>query len=264
MLRAQTGTVRVFGLDPVVHPVAVLSQLGYLSEQRDLPDWMTIRQLMRYTQAYYPDWDENYARELISTFNLDDSKQIKTLSKGMRAQVGLIAAVAYRPQLLVLDEPSSGLDALVREDILAAVVRAVSQDGRTVIFSSHFLDEVERMSDHITMINEGRVVFDGAFDLIGKSHSHTTVEFSSALSRPPDMPGALSVQGEGTTWHLVHSCPAEELAIEAGAVDARIVETRGATLMEIFGATASRGHPQNLNNAQNAVPKTLSERPTEP
>src|SRR5688500_19130660 len=148
LLRAQTGSVRVFGLDPVRDPVGVLGRVGYLSEERELPEWMRVDELMRYTQAYHPTWDASYARELLETFALDPAKKIKELSKGMRAQAGLIAAVAHRPQLLILDEPSSGLDAVVRRDILDAIVRAVADDGRTVIFSSHLLGEVERMSDH--------------------------------------------------------------------------------------------------------------------
>ena len=144
LLRARSGSVRIFGKDPARHPVEVLQEVGYLSEERDLPDWMTMAQLLTFTEAHYPTWDGTYAQELIDTFGLDPNNRIKDLSKGMRAQAGLIAAVAHRPQLLILDEPSSGLDAVVREDILNAVLRAVSEDGRTVIFSSHLLDEVER------------------------------------------------------------------------------------------------------------------------
>ena len=139
LLRADIGSVRVFGLDPVRDPVGVLGRVGYLSEERDLPEWMRIDELMAYTQAFHPTWDSSYARELIETFGLDPSKTIKALSKGMRAQAGLVAAVAHRPELLILDEPSSGLDAVIRRDILDAIVRTVTDDGRTVIFSSHLL-----------------------------------------------------------------------------------------------------------------------------
>ena len=142
LLRAQSGSVRVFGRDPVRDPVGVLSRIGYLSEERDLPEWMRVDELMRYTQAFHPTWDALYARQLLETFALDPSRKVKELSKGMRAQAGLVAAVAHRPELLILDEPSSGLDAVVRRDILDAVVRTVADDGRTVIFSSHLLEEV--------------------------------------------------------------------------------------------------------------------------
>jgi len=155
LLRAQSGSVRVFDHDPVRDPVAVLSRIGYLSEERELPEWMRVDELMAYTQAFHPTWDTSYAQQLLETFAIDPSRKIKELSKGMRAQAGLVAAVAHRPELLILDEPSSGLDVVVRRDILDAIVRTVADDGRTVIFSSHLLDEVERMSDHVTMIHDG-------------------------------------------------------------------------------------------------------------
>jgi ABC-2 type transport system ATP-binding protein len=158
LLRAETGTVRVFGHDPVAEPVSVLGAIGYLSEQPDLPGWMRVEELLRYTQAFYPKWDAAYAEKLRQQFALDPSQRLRTLSKGQRAKAGLLAAQAHRPDLLLLDEPSSGLDPLVRRDILGAVIRTVAEEGRTVIFSSHLLEEIERVSDHIAMLHRGRVV----------------------------------------------------------------------------------------------------------
>ena len=158
LLRAQSGTVRVFGLDPVAEPVAVLSRIGYLSEENDLPGWMRVAELIRYSRAFYPAWDDAYAEELREAFGLDPAAKIKTLSKGQKARAGILIALAYRPELLVLDEPSSGLDPIVRRDILGAIMRTIANEGRTVLFSSHLLDEVEQVADHVTMINRGRVV----------------------------------------------------------------------------------------------------------
>jgi ABC-2 type transport system ATP-binding protein len=108
--KAQTGSVRVFGLDPVLDPVGVLGRVGYLSERRDLPGWMRVDEFMRYTQAFYPGWDESYAGQLLEQFQLDPAQKIKTLSQGQQAKIGLLTSLAYRPELLILDEPSSGLD----------------------------------------------------------------------------------------------------------------------------------------------------------
>ncbi|HEY3112781.1 MAG TPA: ABC transporter ATP-binding protein [Gemmatimonadaceae bacterium] len=170
LLRAESGSVRVFGLDPVANPVAVLSRIGYLSEENDLPGWMSVDELIRYTRAFYPAWDDAYAEELRQSFALDPTEKIKNLSKGQKARAGLLIALAHRPELLVLDEPSSGLDPIVRRDILGAVIRIIAHEGRTVLFSSHLLGEVEEVADHVTMINKGKIVLSAPLDAIRESH----------------------------------------------------------------------------------------------
>lgn len=141
LLRAEHGTVRVFGLDPVADPVGVLSRIGYLSEENDLPGWMRVDELITYSRVFYPKWDDAYAEELRRTFALDADAKVKTLSKGNKARLGLLVALAYRPELLVLGEPSSGLDPVVRRDILEAVIRTLPERVRPpqprLCFPSH-------------------------------------------------------------------------------------------------------------------------------
>ena len=170
LLRAESGTVRVFGRDPVAEPVSVLSRIGYLSEENDLPGWMRVDELIRYTRAFYPAWDDAYAEELRRTFALDAAAKVKSLSKGQKARAGLLVALAYRPELLVLDEPSSGLDPIVRRDILGAVMRTIADEGRTVLFSSHLLGEVEQVADHVTMISNGKIVLSASLEDIKELH----------------------------------------------------------------------------------------------
>ena len=176
LLNAESGSVRIFGLDPVVEPVAVLSRIGYLSEENDLPGWMRVDELIRYSRAFYTNWDDAYAEELRQSFSLDPNARIKTLSKGQKSRAGLLVALAYRPELLVLDEPSSGLDPIVRRDILGAVMRTIADEGRTVLFSSHLLDEVEQVADHVTMIRQGTIVMSAPLDEIKASHSGSTLD----------------------------------------------------------------------------------------
>jgi ABC-2 type transport system ATP-binding protein len=176
LLRAESGSVRVLGLDPVADPVAVLSRVGYLSEENDLPGWMRVDELIRYSRAFYPAWNDAYAEELRKAFALDPAARIKTLSKGQKARMGLLVALAYRPELLVLDEPSSGLDPIVRKDILGAVIRTIADEGRTVLFSSHLLEEVEQVADHVTMISQGEIVLSEALDAIKQSHDGASLD----------------------------------------------------------------------------------------
>ncbi len=240
LFRTESGSVRVFGQDPVAKPVEVLQRIGYVSEDRDLPEWMRVGDLMRYTQAYYPDWDSAYAQQLLDTFQLDVNKTVKELSRGMRAQTCLVAAVAHRPDLLVMDEPSTGLDVVVRRDILNAIVRTVTDDGRTVIFSSHLLDEVERMSDHVTMIHQGRIAFDGSLEAIKDCYQHTKIRFADRQDEAPRLDGALSIDGEGRAWSVIHEDAIEKFQNALSDLGGEVVESRAVTLEEIFVARVGR------------------------
>ncbi len=236
LFKPQSGRVRVFGCDPVADPEGVLSRLGYLSENRDLPPWMRVGELMRYTQAFYPGWDEAYAEELRKTFDLDPTQKVKHLSRGQKAQAGLLIALAYRPPLLLLDEPSSGLDAVVRRDILGAIIRTVADEGRTVMFSSHLLDEVERVADEVAMIHGGRIVMHDTLDDIKASHHRVTLRFSEPRADKPELPGALSWAGSDREWTAVANGDLEELRVTAQALGAEIVDQAEPSLEDIFVA----------------------------
>lgn len=238
LLRAKHGSVRVFGMDPVKHPVEVLQRIGYLSEERDLPEWMRIGELMRYTAAYHPTWNQSYAGELLDTFGLDETKKVKNLSKGMRAQAGLIAAVAHCPDLLLLDEPSTGLDAVVRRDILNAIIRTVADDGRTALFSSHLLDEVELMSDHVFMVDGGRLVLEGSLDGIKEQHHLLSVRFAG--EELPPIEGILSAERRGSTWSIVCNGASSQVHESLSALGAEVTKSRNASLQEIFVARVGR------------------------
>ncbi len=240
LLRCQQGSVRVFANDPIKNPQSVLSHIGYLSEDRDIPDWMTIAEFCDYVTAFHPSWDSNYANELLNTFELDRTKVIKNLSRGMRAQVALIGAVAHKPDLLILDEPSSGLDAIVRKDILNAVVRTISEEGRTVLFSSHLLEEVERLSDHVIMIQDGRVALDESLESLGGSHHYTELRFRDSLAVFPTVEATISTVGEGRSWNVIHQCSLDQISSSIQRFDGEVVSSRHATLEEIFVARVGR------------------------
>jgi ABC-2 type transport system ATP-binding protein len=240
LLKPEQGTVRVFGRDPVQDPPGVLSRIGYLSEARDLPGWMRVEELLRYTQAFYPGWDESYAESLRKQFCLEPSARIKNLSRGELAKMALLVALAYRPELLVLDEPSSGLDPVVRRDILEAIVRTVADEGRTVFFSSHLLDEIERVSDRIAMMVDGRIVLNGGLDEIKAAHHHFTLRFSKPQSDAPKINHALRVSGAGQEWSVLCNGGRQEVISDAARLGAQVVGERSPSLDEIFVARAAR------------------------
>jgi len=248
LLKAQSGLVRVFGGNPVADPAGVLVRVGYLSEENDLPGWMRVAELLRYSRAFYPSWDDAYAEQLRQTFELSPTARIGSLSKGQRARTGLLVALAYRPELLVLDEPSSGLDPIVRRDILGAIIRTIAEEGRTVLFSSHLLDEVERVSDHVALINHGRMIFSAPLDDLKETHRCLTLRFEEPRAQPPTLPGVLTWQGAGHEWSAVCRDGSGELASAIEVSGARIVADRVPSLDEIFMARV--GNPNVLTTTE--------------
>lgn len=238
LLRAATGVVRVFGRDPVTEPVEVLSRLGYLSERCELPAWMRVDELLRYTRAFYPKWDPQFAEELREQFGIDPGARIKNLSQGQQAKAGLLIALAFRPELLVLDEPSSGLDPVVRRDILEAIIRTVAEEGRTVLFSSHLLEEVDRVSDHLAMLHQGRLVLCGAIDEIKRRHRRLLLRFATPQAVAPQFGRVLSIRGSGCEWTVLCDGSAVDLPLQISQFDARVIEEATPSLDEIFVALA--------------------------
>ncbi|QEH33582.1 Daunorubicin/doxorubicin resistance ATP-binding protein DrrA [Aquisphaera giovannonii] len=243
LYRCQAGSVRVFGRDPVAEPVEVLRRVGYLSEDRDLPEWMTVAEVLRYLRAFYPSWDDGFAEDLRRQFELDPKARVKTLSQGQRARTALLAAIAYRPELLVLDEPSTGLDPIVRRDILTAIVRTIAEEGRTVLFSSHLLDEVERMADWIAMMDRGRIVLRGPLADVKGAHRRLTLRFDEPPQQPPRLAGSLFSEGYGREWTAVCEGPPDLLAREAAGLGARVVGEDVPSLDEIFVARVRSREP---------------------
>jgi len=238
LLKAESGTVRVFGFDPVADPAAVLSRIGYLSENRDLPAWMRVDDLLRYTQAFYPKWDLKFAEELRNQFGLDPGARIKNLSRGENAKAGLLIALAYRPDLLLLDEPSSGLDPMVRRDILEAIIRTVADEGRTVFFSTHLLDEVERVADDVAMMFDGQVVLKGPLDEVKEGHHRVVLRFEKPQPVAPKVPGALSIKGSGQEWIVICNGSRQETVAAAARLGGRVMIDETPSLEEIFVARA--------------------------
>ena len=164
-----------------------------------------------------------------------------------RRSVVYFCSAVLSPKLLVLDEPSSGLDPLVRRDILGAIVRTVADEGRTVLFSSHLLDEVERVADHLAMVADGEVVLSGTLEAIKETHQRLLVRFEAALDRPPALDGALSVRGAKHEWTVIRNGDQAAVLQAIATMNAIVLEQATPTLEEIFVARASRttsGLPQ--------------------
>jgi len=233
LYRAQTGSVEVFGQDPTRDPVEVLSRVGCLTEEDVLPGWMKVWQILKFTSAFYPTWDQDYADELLETFKLDTKKRIKQMSKGQRARVGLTLALAHRPKLLVLDEPSSGLDPVVRNDILGAIIRTIADQGSTVLFSSHLLDEVQRLSDLVGVIRSGKLVEFGPLEEMQTKYQRVVVR-TSALAGPPDISPLGEWSKKGDEWTAIVDYREDEMEAAFESIGAEVVRSESVSLNEWF------------------------------
>ena len=242
-LAPQSGRVRVFGLDPVADPVGVLSRVGHLADAHDLPGWMRVGEFLAYTGAFYPQWDAALSAQLCEQFGLDPRQRIETLSWGLRVRTGLAAALGHRPDLLVLDEPSAGLDPLARRYILQAVIRTAAEAGTTVLFSSHLLDEVERIADQVALLDAGRLVFCGDLDTIRGRHHRLTLRFVAPRVTPPALDGVLRWEGEGREWTAI--CWGDLAELEKAASDncGEIVEQGTPLLAELMEAHTGNRQP---------------------
>jgi ABC-2 type transport system ATP-binding protein len=158
MLRPHRGRVRVLGIDVFAEQSRMKRRVGYVPEVPHMYRWMCVGELIDFTRAFYPSWNADECARLLDLFALDTAKKVRHLSRGMAAKLSLLLALAHDPEVLILDEPTSGLDPLVREEFLDGVLRAVCQRRRTVLFSSHALEDVRRLADTVGLLYDGRLL----------------------------------------------------------------------------------------------------------
>jgi ABC-2 type transport system ATP-binding protein len=158
LLRPRGGRIRVLGGEMPVDAPSLLARIGYVPEQPHLDQTFTVGEMLRFQAAFYHTWDRPHAEQLLRQFQLDEQHVIGRLSKGQKAKLMILLALAQRGELLVLDEPTDGLDPVVRRDILAALLEYVSQRQATILISSHLVHELERICDWVAVVDDGRLV----------------------------------------------------------------------------------------------------------
>ena len=160
------GSATILGYDVEDRSPELRQRVGYVPELHFIYRWMTVGEVIQFVSALYARWDATLAEDLLSKFELPKAKKVKALSKGMVAKLGLLLALAHRPELLVLDEPTSGLDPIIREDFLESVLQSDSDGNRSVLFSSHHVDDVERVADDVGIMVDGELVLCDSVDAI--------------------------------------------------------------------------------------------------
>lgn len=212
MLETQAGSVRVFGLDPRQDPVEVKRRVGYVSEDQILPPFLRVEEVIALHRGLFPTWDDELARRLGERFAIDPRAKIKTLSKGQARQVALLCAVAHRPEFLILDEPAGGLDPAARREFLETSIQLLNESGTTILFSSHYMSDVERMADRVVMLEGGRVLVDRPLDDLRESYSLALVGHGSGIDRRRllGVDGCLAVRERRDAFHAIFQAEPEE------------------------------------------------------
>jgi ABC-2 type transport system ATP-binding protein len=240
MVHPDFGGAEVFGEEAGRLRPETRSRIAYLAEGHPLYRWMTIGEAVRFTRAFYPAWNNSLLEQILDHFGLSPRAKIKRLSKGERAQVSLALAVSADPELLILDDPTLGLDTVVRRDFLESLIQIIQRRGRTILFSSHILGDVERVADRIGILVDGVLRVDCPTDHFKDSIRKVVLEFGRTPPPFPACPGLVSNRTLGRKLELVlvgYSEAHRELAqslqplaidvVELNLEDAFIEYTRG-------------------------------------
>ena len=164
LLHPHRGTIRLFGLELAKDPIEIKRRIGYVSEDQLLPSFMTVEGVFEVHRSLFPTWDRSLEIHLRMRFGLTNRRaRISALSKGQKRQVALLCAVAHRPELLILDEPASGLDPAARRELIEVAIEALNE-GSTLLFSSHHMQDVERLAARVALIHDGRLLIDRPLD----------------------------------------------------------------------------------------------------
>ena len=230
-----SGEVRVLGHDVRRDAHAIRLRVGYVPERHHIYPWMTIAEVLWFTRSFYPYWDNALCEGMLKDYSLDPRKKVKQLSHGMTTKLALILALCHDPDLLILDEPTTGLDPLIREEFLEGVNRLIRTRPRTVLFSSHIMSDIEKVADTIGIINEGRLLVCAGRDALMEKTKRlkVTLKPGSDAFEPPR--GTVLADADGQAWILtVHDMPERELVRLRSDNRVERVDVHDLGLEEIF------------------------------
>lgn len=235
MIRQDRGEVRVLGRSIPREQAAAKRDIGFVSEDMRLYGSATLAWHMKFVAAAYPDWDEAYAGLLLRRFNLHRDQTIKALSHGERVKATLLLALAHRPRLLLLDEPTTGLDPVARHEVLAELMDALRDEHRAILFSSHNTHDVEQISDVITFLDRGRVIDSSDKETFLDRWRRVHVDLPTTLE-VPKLPGAVDANVSGRIAVITTSAYSPEVHAACERAGVTIRDVQRMTLEEIFVA----------------------------
>ena len=237
LLRADSGCANVFG-SPVADAdgsVEIRRRIGFVTEDKELYPYMTVEQIIRFTRPFFPKWRVDLEQRYMEMFELPPKSKIPALSKGMRSKLMLLLAISRGADLLILDEPTDGLDPAAIEDVLRELVGIAASSGTTMFFSSHQLAEVDLIADHIGIIDQGKMIVSGSLDDIKARYQRLQVVFENRVELPARWAdGVESVRQEGRVVSILASRNVDAIVEQAQSIPGAVVERFPVTLKEIF------------------------------
>jgi ABC-2 type transport system ATP-binding protein len=241
LLAPTSGCARLLGVDSEQLRGGKLESVGYVSENQKLPEWMTVESFLAYWRVFYPTWDMELERRLVKRFELPPKQKLKRLSRGMRMKAALASALAFHPRLLVLDEPLSGLDPLVRDDLMAGLLELSGET--TVLLSSHDLAEIDSFASHVGYIDRGRLLLSEPIGTVRERFRRVEAKGENELQRPATLPDEwlqAEFDGPKARWTEIGYEPEQSLARAARLLGPVTVESTQLTLREVFLTLAHR------------------------
>ena len=250
IFRPSDGYAEVLGVDAGRLTGKAFTRIGYVSENQEMPEWMTTQEMLSYYKSFYPEWDSALEQQLVRQFDLPLKRKLKHQSRGMRMKAAFASSLAYRPSLIVLDEPFSGLDPLVRDELIEGLLDRAPET--TIFLSSHDLAEIESFSSHIGFLEEGRLLFSEELPILSERFREVTVTLERPSKLPRNCPASwLQPEVSDCVVRFVHSNYKQQIT-ERELVDifpsARNFSFDPMPLRSIFLAIAKSGrnHVQSI------------------
>jgi ABC-2 type transport system ATP-binding protein len=234
LLKSDRGVCRIEGIDPQKDAIAVRRIVGYMAEDQQMYGWMRIEQIVKWVGSFYPEWDDKFTNQLVDILELPRKSKVKTLSKGQNSKLALLLALGHRPRVVILDDPTLGLDPIARKEFLRYVIGILQSNGVTVFFSSHLLYEIEPVADYVAILDKGVIIkVEKTFDLRG---SVKKVVLNTSQNDFSKIDGILDVSKAGERVALtVEDCSVEKIDRIKGLYGGFVREV-GLNLDEIFEA----------------------------